>query len=165
MAGNSAEPARSVISKINAILVTVIQGTAHSMTEIARASDLPLSTAHRLTSELASSRLLERTADGRYRPGTGAADDQHNRNRRVDSERAGARRAGGPVRVTKARVRLGMLDGPNISYIEKQPGHCLVTSFTPAATLPVHPTAVSCRAGVRPAHAVESMILRGHGGP
>src|SRR4051794_26624207 len=59
VAGNSAELARSVMSKINPILVTVTQGSTHSMSEIARTSGLPMSTAHRLTSELAFSRLLE----------------------------------------------------------------------------------------------------------
>ena len=67
MAGNSAESGRSVTSKITAILLTLTQGSEHSLTEIARLTRLPVSTAHRLTTELARCGLLDRTADGHYR--------------------------------------------------------------------------------------------------
>jgi len=69
MAGNSTESGRSVTSKITSILLTFTEGSEHSLTEIARLAELPISTAHRLTSELASWRLLERTHDGHYRAG------------------------------------------------------------------------------------------------
>ena len=69
MAGNSTESGRSVTSKITSILMTFTEGSVHSLTEIARLSGLPISTAHRLTCELASWRLLERTDDGQYRVG------------------------------------------------------------------------------------------------
>src|SRR3979409_1254189 len=68
MAGNSTEAGRSVTSKINAILLNFTEGTDHSLTEIARHAGLPISTAHRLTSELASMQLIERT-EGGYRAG------------------------------------------------------------------------------------------------
>ena len=61
MAGNSTESGRSVTSKITSILMTFTEGSVHSLTEIARLAGLPVSTAHRLTAELASWRLLERT--------------------------------------------------------------------------------------------------------
>src|SRR6188472_161369 len=69
MAGNSTESGRSVTSKITSILLTFTEGSEHSLTEIARLAGLPISTAHRLTSELASWRLLDRTEDGHYRAG------------------------------------------------------------------------------------------------
>ena len=69
MAGNTTEAGRSVTSKITSILLTFTEGSEHSLTEIARLAGLPISTAHRLTSELASWRLLERTEDGQYRAG------------------------------------------------------------------------------------------------
>src|SRR5947199_9200231 len=69
MAGNSTEAGRSVTSKITAILMTFTEGSEHSLTEIARLAGLPISTAHRLTSELASWRLLDRTEQGNYRAG------------------------------------------------------------------------------------------------
>ena len=61
MAGNSAEPGRSVTSKVVAILLTFHDGNEHSLTEIARLTCLPVSTAHRLVTELAGWGVLERT--------------------------------------------------------------------------------------------------------
>jgi DNA-binding IclR family transcriptional regulator len=43
---------------------------------------------------------------------------------------------------TRRRVRLGVLQDLEVAYIEKQPGPRPTTSFTPAATLPAHPTAL-----------------------
>jgi phosphate/sulfate permease len=69
VAGNSTEAGRSVTSKITAILVTFTQGREHSLTELARLAELPVSTTHRLVSELTAQRLLDRTGDGMYRVG------------------------------------------------------------------------------------------------
>jgi DNA-binding IclR family transcriptional regulator len=40
------------------------------------------------------------------------------------------------------RVRLGVRDNLKVTYIEKSPGHLPVTSFSDAARLPAHATAV-----------------------
>ena len=142
MAGNSTECGRSVTSKITSILMTFTEGSVHSLTEIARLAGLPVSTAHRLTSELASWRVLERTDDGQYRVGLalrmlgmGAATVPSVAERApwVLDDLANA---------TRSRARLGVLAGLDVAYIEKQPGHRPVSSFTPAATLPAHPTAL-----------------------
>ena len=109
MAGNSTESGRSVTSKITSILLTFTQGNEHSLTEIARLAGLPISTAHRLTSELASWRLLERTEGGLYRAGlplrtigtTGACPAEHCRY-------AGAVCAGGPLRRHQEAGPLGV---------------------------------------------------------
>src|SRR3954453_4551039 len=69
MAGNSTEAGRSVTNKITSILMTFTEGSEHSLTEIAQLAGLPISTAHRLTSERASWRMLERTRDGMCRAG------------------------------------------------------------------------------------------------
>ena len=69
MAGNSADPGRSVTSKVTAILMVFADGDEHTLTEIAAAADLPTSTAHRLASELVAWRLLERTEERSYRIG------------------------------------------------------------------------------------------------
>src|SRR5689334_12536943 len=144
MAGNSSESGRSVTSKITSILMTFTEGRVHSLTEIARLAGLPVSTAHRLTAELASWRLLERTDDGNYRVG-------------LPLRMLGAGRNGAPTvaerapwvlddlaAATRSRARLGVLAGLDVAYIEKQPGHRPVSTFCPAATLPAHPTAVGC---------------------
>jgi len=142
MAGNSTESGRSVTSKITSILMTFTEGSVHSLTEIARLAGLPVSTAHRLTSELASWRLLERMDDGQYRVGlplrmigTGgtAAPSVAERAPWVLEDLAAA---------TRSRARLGVLSGLDVAYIEKQPGHRPVSGFSAAATLPAHPTAL-----------------------
>jgi DNA-binding IclR family transcriptional regulator len=162
MAGNSTEAGRSVTNKITSILMTFTEGSEHTLTEISQLAGLPISTAHRLTSELASWRLLERTADGRYRAGLplrmmGSGDAC----RPALRERA-------PcvledlARVTRCRVRLGVLQELEVAYIEKQPGPRPVSSFMPAATLPVHPTALGrALLAFAPASIVEMTILRG----
>lgn len=67
MAGNSAMPGQSVVSKVVAIL-TAYSGERIelSLTEISRASGLPTSTAHRLVQDLVECGALERTPSGRY---------------------------------------------------------------------------------------------------
>ena len=99
MAGNSTESGRSVTSKITSILMTFTEGSEHSLTEIARLAGLPMSTAHRLTSELASWRLLERTDDGPLPGRPAAAHDRHG-----DAVAAQRRRAG-PVGARRPRGR------------------------------------------------------------
>src|SRR5947209_18072903 len=69
MAGNSADSGRSVTSKVIAILLTFTTGKVYSLTEVARLTCLPISTAHRLATELAAWGMLERTDDGQYRAG------------------------------------------------------------------------------------------------
>ena len=122
MAGNSTESGRSVTSKITSILLTFTEGTEHSLTEIARLAGLPISTAHRLTTELASWRLLERTEDGLYRAGLplrmiGTTDT---------CPPSIAERAPCVLEdlsaATKCRARLGVLRDHQVAYIQKEPG-------------------------------------------
>jgi DNA-binding IclR family transcriptional regulator len=162
MAGNAGESGRSVTSKITSILMTFTEGSEHSLTEIARLAGLPVSTAHRLTSELASWRLLERTDDGNYRVG-------------LPLRMIGANDADAPsiaerapwvledlASATRSRARLGILAGLDVAYIEKRPDQRPVTSFTPAATLPAHPTALGRALLAFAGHdQVEATITRG----
>lgn len=162
VAGNCAEAGRSVTSKITSILLTFTEGSEHSLTEIARLAGLPISTAHRLTSELAGRRLLERTEDGRYRAGLplrmiGTVDD---------CPPAVAER--GPCvledlsAATTSRARLGVLRELEVAYIEKLPGSRPATSFVPAATLPSHATALGrVLLAFSSPHTVELTILQG----
>lgn len=162
MAGNSTETGRSVTSKIISILLTFTEGSEHSLTEIARLAGLPISTAHRLTSELAMWRLLERTEQGTYRAGLPL--------RTIATIKATppsvAERAPCVLEdlaaATKCRARLGVLSGFEVSYMEKQPGPHPTSLFSPAATLPLHPTAVGrALLAFSPARMVETVILRG----
>ena len=165
MAGNSTESGRSVTSKITSILLTFTQGSEHSLTEIARLAGLPISTAHRLTSELASWRLLERTDDGHYRAGLPL--------RMIGAPESGC--AGRPsiaerapcviedlCAATRCRVRLGVLTDLDVAYIEKVPGPRPATTFSTAATVPAHPTAMGrALLAFSPARTVELTIMRG----
>jgi DNA-binding IclR family transcriptional regulator len=167
MAGNSTESGRSVTSKITAILMTFTEGSEHSLTEISQLAGLPISTAHRLTSELASWRLLERTDDGRYRAGLPL--------RMIGTRVLGSADAGAPsiaerapcvledlAAVTRCRVRLGVLRELEVAYIEAGPAPGPVTAFSPAATLPAHPTALGrALLAFCPLGTVEMAILRG----
>ncbi len=121
MADNSAEPGRSVTSKINAILVTFTQGCEYSLTE-----DRParrLSTTRRLASELAAQGLLGRTRNGLYRAGVLFADDRAAGwvNRPSLIERA-PRVLEDLAAATGSRTRQGVLRELEVSYIEKRPG-------------------------------------------
>ncbi|HTF49052.1 MAG TPA: IclR family transcriptional regulator [Pseudonocardia sp.] len=162
MAGNSIEAGRSVTSKITSILLTFTEGSEHSLTEIARLAGLPISTAHRLTCELASWRLLERTEDGYYRAGlplrmigagdVGTASLQERAPCVLEDLSAATRR----------RSRLGVLEDLEVAYIEKQPGPRPVSAFKQAATLPAHPTALGrVLLAFSPAGTVEMTIMRG----
>jgi DNA-binding IclR family transcriptional regulator len=69
MAGNSVDPGRTVTSKVVAILLTFLDGNEHSLTEIAQLTCLPLTTAHRLVTELAGWGVLERTEKSGFQVG------------------------------------------------------------------------------------------------
>jgi DNA-binding IclR family transcriptional regulator len=142
MAGNSAEPGRSVTSKVAAILTSFTSGRAHPLGDLARQTGLPTSTAHRLARELADRHLLERTDDGEFRVGLPL--------RMLCGEVAHppTLRERAPFVVddlceaTRAAARLGVLDDLEVAYIERLPGHRPVSTFSAAARLPVHATAL-----------------------
>src|SRR3954452_21701456 len=66
---NSIDARRSVTGRISAILLTFLHGGAHSLTEVAAMTELPVSTTHRILTDLQSVGILERTSDRRFRPG------------------------------------------------------------------------------------------------
>jgi DNA-binding IclR family transcriptional regulator len=142
MAGNSAEPGRSVTSKIVAILLTFHDGSEHSLTEIARLTCLPVSTAHRLVTELAGWGVLERTEESTFQIG-------------LPIKAIGGRMSYTPAILESARrvledlvtaartgAQLGILTGTDVAYIEKGCDHSPVTTFAQTAKLPAHATAL-----------------------
>ena len=141
MAGNAVEAGRTVTSKVTAILMAFADGTGWSLSELARLTNIPLTTTHRLVTELVAAQLLERSPEG-YRVGpalgrlcvTGAA--------------------GGPTvtqlapavlddlaAVTGRPVRLGVLRDLRVAYVEKT-GRVPATSFAAGAQLPLHASAL-----------------------
>lgn len=135
-------PPRSVVARIAAILTTFRTGSAHSITEIARLTGLPISTAHRLANELASWNLLHRRDDAMFEIGPML--------RRLGDgtwsfsvvEQKGPPLLTDLSEATDRRVRLGVLLNGRIVYMEKRPGFDRVTAFSRNATLPAHATAL-----------------------
>lgn len=162
MAGNSAEPGRSVTSKVVAILLTFHDGNEHSLTEIARLTCLPVSTAHRLVTELAGWGVLERTEESTFRVGLpikAMADRQSytpviiESARRVLEDLTTAARTG---------AQLGILTEAGVAYIEKRCGHSPVTTFAQTPRLPVHATALGkALLAFSPDDTVDGIIGRG----
>ena len=165
MAGNSAEPGRSVTSKVVAILLTFHDGNEHSLTEIAQLACLPISTTHRLVAELAGWGLLERTADSRFRIG-------------LPIKAMGGQRSYTPAIIESARrvledlvtaartcARLGILTEDGVAYIEKRHDHSPVSTFAQTPRLPAHATALGkALLAFSPAGIVEGIIAGGLAG-
>ena len=162
MAGNSAEPGRSVTSKIVAILLAFHDGGEHSLTEIARLTCLPVSTAHRLVTELAGWGLLERTEESTFRVGLPIRAMAERRSytpaiiesaRRVLEDLTTAARTG---------AALGILTDAGVAYIEKRCDHSPVTTFAQTPRLPAHATALGkALLAFSPADLVDGIIGRG----
>jgi IclR family acetate operon transcriptional repressor len=119
VAGNSGESRRSVCSKLASILNTFTDSDDHSLTEVVRHTGLPTSTAHRLICQLVERRLLERDEQGSYRislslrmicPAGGVPGAVDDRAVTALSDLASA---------TECPVRLGVLSGYQVIYIEK----------------------------------------------
>jgi len=133
---------RSVTNKLAAIVRTFSTGSVHSLSDIARSAGLPVSTAHRLATELAEWGLLERTSDKRYRVGT-LLTQIGNQGWHEPNTQEHARRVLDDLSwATHATVRLGVLDNLAVSYIEKRPNTPPVPTSSETRALPAHATAM-----------------------
>jgi len=142
MAGNSADQGRSVTAKLAAILTEFNRGSCHHLSDLARHAQLPMSTVHRLIYELPSQELLSRDPEGTFRHGPVLERLIYDLPAKPTLQERGPLVVADLVEVLHCTVRLGMLDELEISYIEKSPGYTPVTSFHPAARLPLHATAL-----------------------
>jgi DNA-binding IclR family transcriptional regulator len=162
MAGNTGEAGRSVTSKVAAILLTFQADRKHSLTEIARLTGLPVSTAHRLVTELEGSGLLERTDDAEFRAGlplqvlgggTSSPPGIVEATRRTLEDLATA---------TGSRARLGILIGLQVAFIERHCDHGPVITFGRAPRLPAHATALGkALLAFSPAEVLDRIIANG----
>jgi len=141
MAGNAVEAGRTVTSKVTAILMAFADGTGWSLSELARLTNIPLTTTHRLVTELVAAQLLERSPEG-YRVGPALG------------RLCVTGTVGGPTvtqlapavlddlaAVTGRPVRLGVLRDLRVAYVEKS-GRAPATSFAAGAQLPLHASAL-----------------------
>jgi DNA-binding IclR family transcriptional regulator len=147
VSGNSKHRGRTVISKISSILLVVAEDNPQKLTEIATRSQLPLSTAHRLTNELADWQVLERDADGGFRIGAAFRSSDGRRFHGAAEVADGIRACAAPImedifRATRMPVRIGYLDDAQVAYIEKISPFYPVSRYVPAARLPPHATAI-----------------------
>lgn len=137
------KPGRSVVSKLSAIMLLFTEGGTLSLSEIAERSGLPMSTAHRMVCDLSAWRILERDQNRHFRPslamralgGTSCCTT------------TSIRDLASPVlddlcRVSGSEARFGILDGQVLKYIYKLGPDSPVSEFRPAATLPLHATAL-----------------------
>ncbi len=150
MAGGSNQPGRSVISKISMILLAVSEGGG-TLTEITARSELPLSTVHRLATELAAWRVLERSSNGSYRAGPplrALGQSAQDGGDDVGGLESSFRDRAVPVmddvfRAIGVRVRVGFLDDAHdVAYVQKDSLHRPVSRECAAARLPAHATAL-----------------------
>src|SRR4051794_41981177 len=104
-------------------------------------TELPVSTTHRILTELQSLGILERTFDRRFRPGWPL--------RRLGDgapPKPALEECASPVlrdltNITQRRARIGFLREGGITYCEKRPGSDIVTSANSAVVFPAHATA------------------------
>jgi DNA-binding IclR family transcriptional regulator len=141
MAGNAVESGRTVTSKVTSILMVFADGSEWSLSELARITHIPLTTTHRLVTELTAAQLLERSSDG-YRTGPALG------------RLCATGTTGGPTvaqlapavlddlaAVTGRPARLGVLRDMRVAYVEKS-GWAPPTSFGARAQLPLHASAL-----------------------
>jgi DNA-binding IclR family transcriptional regulator len=162
VAGNSSEAGRSVTSKVVAILETFCHGNIHSLTEISHRTELPISTVHRLATELASLGLLDRTDDSHYRAG-------------LPLRIIGAKASHVPSALERARfvlddlatttrmdVRLGVLTECGVSYLQKSACHQGMSSPVATPVVPAHATAMGkALLAFSPSPTVDAFVARG----
>jgi IclR family acetate operon transcriptional repressor len=141
MAGNSGEPGRTVTSKLAAILTAFTTGRDYTLSELAAQTNLPISTVHRLLTDLVDAALLERFDGATYRPGPALRD--------LPSEVSlPTLRARAPFVVEDlasslhTTARLGVVDGLEVAYIEKKADPEPGSLFPNPARLPLHATAM-----------------------
>jgi DNA-binding IclR family transcriptional regulator len=160
VAGNATDARRSVISKLSVILRAFSQGGVYNLSELAEQTGLPVSTTHRLATELAEWQVLERCDDRRFRPGLSL--------RTLAGSpccTTSLRDRAAPVledlsRATGGNARLGLLEKLSVTYIHK--AACLpVSQFSPAASLPLHATAMGkVLLAFAPADVVDTFLAR-----
>jgi DNA-binding IclR family transcriptional regulator len=141
VAGNGSEPRRTVTSKVVAIIRSFDPGRSLTITEVAQVADLSVSTTHRLVHELAAWGILHRGGDSRYEM-VQPLGPSGRRDRPVDLRAVAASTIEDLSAVTTKDVRLGVIDGHQVLYVEKAHGCRPLSDFSAAATLPAHATAL-----------------------
>ncbi|WP_344260566.1 IclR family transcriptional regulator [Streptomyces sodiiphilus] len=142
MAGGGREAGRSVTSKVLAVLGAFDELHPRlTLTGIARRSDLPLTTVHRIAGELRQARVLVRCSDGRLRIGTRMWElGRLAENLLPDLARPWMQEL---FAETRENVHLAVRDGTEVLYADKVYGRRAVPIVSRVGgRLPMHPTGV-----------------------
>ncbi|KAA1424945.1 IclR family transcriptional regulator [Mumia zhuanghuii] len=144
MAGNTTSPGTTVASRVLALLSAFDADHRRlTLSELARRSDLPLPTAHRLVGELVAAGALSRRPDSRYVVGRLIWDIGL-----LAPVEAGLRQVAEPFlhdiyAATLATVHLAVRDGDEVLYLERMRGRTSVPVVSSiGSTLPMHATGV-----------------------
>lgn len=159
MAGNTSAPGATVVSRALALLFAFDEGHRRlTLSELARRTDLPLPTAHRLIGELVAGGALIRRPTGEYVVArrlwqTGL----------LAPIESGLREIAAPFMndlhaATRATVHLGVREDVEVLYLERLSGRASVPIVsTIGSRLPLHATGVG---KVLLAHAPDDVIER-----
>ena len=144
MGGNTREAGRSTASRVLSLFAAFSSVCpVLGLTELARASGLPMATAHRLAGELVAWGALERREDGRYQIGlrlwhTGALAPVHR-----DLRSVALPYMGDLYEATHENVEIGVRDGSRVLCVEKLSGrHSIENVTVVGGWLPAHATAI-----------------------
>src|SRR3954463_13722999 len=138
---NGVDSGRSVAGRISAILLTFLHGETHSLTEVAAMTQLPVSTTHRILTDLHSLGILERTFDRRFRPGWQLRRLGDGAPPKPALEECACRVLRDLANITERRARIGFLREGGITYCENRVGTGIVTAANSAVLFPPHATA------------------------
>lgn len=144
MAGNTSGSTSGMVERITAVLSAFDEGhPSRTLTELARASGLALSTTHRLAAELTRHQLLERTPTGTYVIGRLVWNLGQ-----LAPVQTDLRRVAGPFlhdlhAATLATINLAITEGQQVLYIDTLVGSRSVSVLNQVGTrLPMHATGV-----------------------
>ena len=144
MAGNAAEPGRSVTSRALAVLGAFDEEHRRlGLTELAARAGVPVATAHRLVGELVAWGALSRTGSGKYVVGRRLWDIGL-----LAPVHTGLGQIASPYLhdlygATGATVHLAVRDGRRALYVDRLAGHASVPAVSAIGSrLPLHATGV-----------------------
>jgi DNA-binding IclR family transcriptional regulator len=144
MAGNTARAGATATSRVLAILAAFDPGHRElTLSELARRSDLSLTTAHRVVSELATWGALTRLPSGQYVVGRRLWDVGLLAPVQSDLREAASPFLHDLYAATLATVHLAVRDGVEVLYVDRLAGHASVPVVSQVGSrLPLHATGV-----------------------
>jgi DNA-binding IclR family transcriptional regulator len=144
VAGNTSRPGTTVVSRAVALLSAFDEDHRRlSLTDLARRTELPLATAHRLTRELVREGALVRTASGEYAVGRKLWSLGLLAPVQTDLRQVASPFLHDIYGATLATVHLAVRDGTRVLYVDRLAGNRSVRVVSEVGSrLPLHATGV-----------------------